>query len=536
MSERRLAYLSPLPPVRSGIADYSVDLLRGLRAAGEGAELCVVQVPGQDVAPELARELGVVPWSDVEAGVVAGEIVPWYQMGNNPYHSEIGRLARTFPGVVTLHDIWLHHLLVEETLARGDVGAYVDRLTEEHGYIGGAVALPPRWSGYSQAAVFALPAHRSLLEAQRGVLVHSTWAARLLAEEGLRVPVRTVPMPMPVPADDLAAREQAEALRVRLGVPPGARLLGSFGFQTPIKRTTSVIRALAEPGLEEVHLLVAGEASPAVDLQSAAAECGVEERVHEVGFLDEPEFQAAIQACDLCVNLRYPTAGETSASLLRTFARGRAAVVSDYAQFADFGEDVALRVPVGPSAEEAAALAALLRPLSAARLSEMGARARALMLAEHDPASSARAMLDVARTFPERPQESTFRHRPRRPTSRTWGELPSSVEVLGASDWPPGERREITVRLTNRGFASLLPAEAGPGGVAVAVRLLHGRQDRRAGEPWVPLPRRLEPGESCDLRVWIRRPPGVARLDVEPQVLGGAGFRSLGGGSWEGEV
>ena len=66
-----------------------------------------------------------------------------------------------------------------------------------------------------------------------------------------------------------------------------------------------------------------------------AEELGVADRVHITGFLDFDEFAAAIAACDLCLNLRYPTAGETSAALLRTLALGRPTVVSDYAQFAE---------------------------------------------------------------------------------------------------------------------------------------------------------------------------------------------------------
>lgn len=530
-----LAYVSPLPPVRSGISDYSVDLLDSLRATQPDLDMVVVRVPGQDVSEVLRQRLRPI---EVEAldDPDHRERWGWFQMGNNPYHAEIARMARERPGVLTLHDVWLHHLLVEETLAQGDTATYVDRLSEEHGWIGGALALPPRWSGYSQASLFALPAHRSLLDAQRGVLVHSQWAARVLADEGIRAPVAVVPMPMPAPPVDEAARREGAAVRERLGVPSDALLLGSFGFQTPIKRTASVVRCLAEPGLQDVHLLVAGEASPAVDLAGLARELGVEQRIHEVGFLSEEEFQASIEACDLSINLRYPTAGETSASLLRTFARGRAAVVSDYAQFADFDRDVAVRIPVASAEEEARALADLLRPLRTDRskVVEMGVAARRLIEEEHAPARAAALMIEALESFAEAPRGPE--PEPCRPTTLTFARVPSALEVVGLEDWRSGERREIEIVLHNRGFATWLPAAAGPGGVAVAVQLFSDGRDLRAGEPWLPLPRSVAPGESCSLMLRLRKPPRPARLRVEPQIADGASFGALGGDVWEGAL
>ncbi|MEM6705253.1 MAG: hypothetical protein AAF690_21210 [Acidobacteriota bacterium] len=531
-----LAYVSPLPPVRSGISDYSVDLLDGLTETQPELDLVVVRVPGQEVSEPLRERLRPI---DVEAlsDSEHERRCPWYQMGNNPYHAEIGAMAHERPGVLTLHDVWLHHLLVEQTLARGDTATYVDRLTQEHGWVGGAVALPPRWSGYSQSSLFALPAHRTLLDAQRGVLVHSRWAARVLGEEGIRTPVTVVPMPMPAPPIDEAARRAGAAVREQLGVGTDALLLGSFGFQTPIKRTSSVVRCLAEEGMEDVHLLVAGEASPAVDLAGLARDLGVTERVHEVGFLSEDEFQASIEACDLSVNLRYPTAGETSASLLRTFARGRAAVVSDYAQFADFDRAVAVRIPVASPEEEGASLAALLRPLRSDRskVIEMGAAARRLILEQHDPQRAVALMLEAIAGFADAPRGPGPERC--RPTTLTYASVPSALEVTGLEGWRAGERREIEIVLHNRGFATWLPASAGPGGVAVEVQLLgdDGR-DLRAGESWLPLPRAVAPGERCSLRLRLRKPTQPSRLRIEPQISEGASFSALDGDSWESAI
>ncbi|HYU33810.1 MAG TPA: glycosyltransferase [Thermoanaerobaculia bacterium] len=524
----RLDYVSPLPPVRSGIADYSADLLPHLAAQ---ADVRLIQLPDQPVAPEVAARWPVVPYESAGRDS-QGERLPLYQMGNNRWHEGVMRLAFRLPGVLTLHDVLLHHILLDVTLGRHEYAPYVERLARDHGWIGRAAAVVKRWGAYGDAVVFSLPAHRALLRAQRGVLVHSEWAAGVIREEDPEIRVRAIPMgiPLPPPADLAAGRR----IRERFGLPFGARVLGSFGFQTPIKRTGAVIRALARPGLADVHLLVVGEVSPAVDLEGEARRVGVAERVHLTDFLPYEEFEAAIAAVDLCLNLRYPTAGETSASLLRVLAMGVPAIVSDYAQFADLPREVALRVPLGEDEEEA--LAAMLRDLLARpeRLRAMGEAARELIRSRHGPERSAAAVLEAAEEWRGLPPLDDRPPDVPAPTSLAWGRLDGTLEVAGAElPWPDGERRTLSIRLRNTGFARWLAGEKGPGGVAVVVKLFADGQDLLEGRPWLALPRDLLPGEETVLATEVRRPPGPAWLWIEPHLFGGLGISKYGGPYWE---
>lgn len=528
----KLDYVSPLPPVRSGIADYSLDLLPHLAAL---ADVRLIRLEGQPVDPAIERSW---PMADMRETGADGRL-PLYQMGNNRYHIAVLDLAMRLPGVLTLHDVVLHHLLLDLTLGRNEPSGFWDykaRLTRDHGWMGEAAALAKRWNAWGDAPIFELPAHRALLRRQRGVLVHSEWAAAFLDEEELDVPVRAVPMgiPLPAAADEAAGRE----LRCRFGLPLDQPVLGSFGFQTPIKRTVSAVRALAAPGLEAVHLLIVGEAAPVMDLEGEARRAGVADRVHVTGFVTFEDFEAAIAAVDLCLNLRYPTAGETSASLLRVLAAGRPAIVSDFAQFADLPLEIAPRVPLG--AEEPEALAALLRHLLADpdRLRSMGGAAREYVRSRHDPARAAAAVVEACREwellpppgddplgYPEVPS----------PSSLTWGKLPGDLEVEGADlPWPEGERRRLRLRVRNTGFARWLAGERGPGGVAVVVKLfVEGGGDLLADRPWLALPRDLAPGEEAIFETEVRRPPGPAHLWIEPHLFGGLGLSKLGGPRWE---
>ena len=527
-----LDYVSPLPPVRSGIADYGLDLLPHLAAL---ADVRLIHLPGQPVAPEIVQAWPLAPAAETGKN---GRL-PLYQMGNNRHHEGVMELARQVPGVLTLHDVVLHHLLLDITLGRGEFHPYKERLTRDHGWIGEAAALAKRWNAYGDAPVFGLPAHRDLLRRQRGVLVHSEWAAAMVREEDPDIRVRAISMGVPLPpAAAPAAAEAGRLLRRRLGLPEDRPVLGSFGFQTPIKRTGVAIRALAWPGLEHTHLLVVGEASQGLELEEEARRAGVAGRVHVLGFLPFEDFAAAIAAVDLCLNLRYPTAGETSASLLRVLAAGRPAIVSDYAQFADLPREVVIRVPLGDE-EEPGELAALLRDLLAnpERLRAMGDAAREHVRVHNDPVRSAEAVVEACREWRELPPPGEELAAVPPPSSLAWGRLDGELEVEGAGlPWPEGERRRLRIRLRNRGFARWLAGERGPGGVALVVKLFTDEgltEDLLAGRPWLPLPRDLGPGEETVVETEVRRPPGYACLWIEPHLFGGLGLSKLGGPRWE---
>ena len=196
--------------------------------------------------------------------------MPLYQMGNNLYHERILELALERPGVLTLHDLFLHHLLLERTLgARRDraLSRVADLRPRLRGRRGGRAAALGR---LRHRGLFALPCHRRLAQSQRGVLVHSEWARDAAARRDARPRGARG-----ADADAAAARGRPRAAAARrgggFGIPEGAPVLGSFGFQTPIKRTDVAIAALARPGLRAVHLLVVGAVARELDLERIGA-------------------------------------------------------------------------------------------------------------------------------------------------------------------------------------------------------------------------------------------------------------------------
>ena len=526
----RLDYLSPLPPVRSGISDYSVDLLPHLASL---ADVRVLRLPGDPLAPEIEAR-----WKP-EPAERAGEDgrLPLYQMGNNRYHEAIWQLAMARPGVLVLHDLVLHHFLLDRTVGSGDFAAYREELERDHGWVGHAAALPVRWGAFGQSAQFSLPANRSLLRRQRGVIVHGRWASDVLGEDEPGLAVRVAPMaiPLPPPASALRGRE----FRRARGIPEAAPLLGSFGFQTPIKRTDAAIRALARPGLERVELLIAGELSPYAEYERLAAELGVAERVHVTGFLPFAELDDAIAATDLCLNLRYPTAGETSASLLRILAVGRPVLVSQYAEFGDLPPEVALEVPLGEDEEETLARLLVERLLAGREsLAAMGEAARRYVTERHDPARAAAAMLAAVEELSRLEPPGDLDACPPPPSSALHPRGTGEIRVEGLEGWRPGERRTLAVTIANRSHDRWRSSRDVPGGVLFEIQLWAQGRDRYRGRPWLTLDRALDPGESRRFEVALRRPLADegGRLLIKPTVVLAGGNRPYGTWQFEAEL
>lgn len=334
----RIAYISPLPPVKSGIAHYSALLLPAL-----AAKFDVVAVVDQDeVAP---TSVPVIRGDEFERRAVEFDAVVC-QLGNNRHHELGWKVASRGGAVVVLHDIVMHHLLVEMTLARGDGKSLLAALTAMYGDAGRALAAARVHGIHDDLPNFLYPASEGIAQGARHVIVHNRWAAERLRTNGVTTPITVSPHPFAeMPAPD--ARERDE-VRGRLGFSAGDRVVGAFGFVTHAKRPESLMRAFASASLkrDDLRLLFVGEPAHNVDLEAMAAAAGIpRNRWAATGFVSDDEFDRHIAAVDRVVNLRYPSAGETSGPLVHVFAIGRPVAVSDYAQFADFPATIVTRIP-----------------------------------------------------------------------------------------------------------------------------------------------------------------------------------------------
>ncbi len=351
----RVAYFSPMPPEKTGIAVYSALLLSALR---ERMDVEVVR-RGRKKPPR-------------------GTDVALYQVGNNPdAHAWIVDALRRNPGVVALHDFVVHHLVAGMTIGRRDGHGYLDAMERDHGVVGRLLAhgvldkrIPPLWESRPED----FPLASFVLEHATGVIVHSRFVHDLVRGTGFSGPVSVVPHPAwPVPA--------IPAERVAAGV-----VVGCFGIVNQSKRVPELLQAVASVQMThpDVTLLLVGPTSPGFDLDRRLQRLGLaEEGIVREGWIDESRLWALMAGSDVLVNLRHPTMGETSGSVIRALSLAKPLVVSDVGWFSELPGDVALKVP--PDEDEVATLTAALELLAtrADVRESMGISAAELARREH---------------------------------------------------------------------------------------------------------------------------------------------------------
>jgi glycosyltransferase involved in cell wall biosynthesis/SAM-dependent methyltransferase len=321
----RVALFTPLPPARSGIADYS-----------------------EALAAPLGRRVDLQIFSSADPSFDPARFdIVLYQIGNNGWHDFVYETALRHPGVAVLHESNLHHLITELTIRRGDWDAYV----RECEYAGGDTArafaervrkleIGPDYEG--------LPMTRRLLERSRALVVHSRFMEAELRETGYTGPVAVIPHGAWIPEAD---RNQ---YRYRLGLDEFTPLVGIFGFLKPYKRIAESLRAFRRllRIVPNARMILVGEPHPEFPLEGMIRSMGLSAAVRVLGFTPIDEFVGYLAACDVVLNLRYPTVGESSGTLLRALGLGKPVLVSEIGSFQEFPEDVCLRVPPGAGEED----------------------------------------------------------------------------------------------------------------------------------------------------------------------------------------
>jgi glycosyltransferase involved in cell wall biosynthesis len=388
-----------MPPAPTGVADYAAALFSALRRSG-----------------------------DVELGDPRGRSKPdeiaLYHIGNNHLHREIYQRALDHPGVVVLHDAVLQHFFLGTLEERGYAQEFVFNYGEWMRDMAGEL-----WRNRARSAAdpryFAYPMLKRVAARSLGVIVHNPAAAAAVQRHAPDARVFEIPHLFDGPRSEGArvdgprsegARvegprelpDTVETLRFRnaLGLGPRTLLVSVFGHMRESKRLPSIVRAMNRvwDAGGDARLLIAG-AFASSDLERAAGAWLDDPRILRTGYLSEDDFWRYAAATDLCVNLRFPAACETSGIAIRLMGIGKAVVFTEGHEIARIPENACLRVDAGEAEEEM--LARMIGWLAGdgEAAVEIGKRAAEHIAREHGIEKVAQQYWEAIRYFDHAPHD-----------------------------------------------------------------------------------------------------------------------------------
>jgi glycosyltransferase involved in cell wall biosynthesis len=345
----RLAYFSPLNPQRSGISDYSEQLLPQLADYADIDIYVDGYMPSTEATSDRFRIYDYRAFDEISQHRDYDLAV--YQMGNSAFHEYMYRTLLTHPGAVILHDFVLHGFYRHVTLLRGEKDKYLAEIEFCEGKQAREQTEAQLAEGITD--VFTYPLNRRVVEASKGLIVHSDWAKSRLEEYNRHPPVVRIHHGAAI---ERIAPARLSSLRTKLQLDRDSFLLGCYGRITATKRVDTVVRAFSRFTRFKPRslLLLVGELSADLEesLPGMIDDLGLRHRIRITGHIDWETFQDYMRVSDLFINLRYPTAGETSGTLIRLMGMGKPGLVSNLAQNQEVPDSCCWKVDVDDTEED----------------------------------------------------------------------------------------------------------------------------------------------------------------------------------------
>jgi len=333
----KIALFSPLNPIKTGISDYNEEMLFELR---KHLDIDLFIQRGYEPVNEAVRaEFKIHPYVP-ETFDPSGYDELLYHMGNNyEAHGYIYEALKEHPGVVVLHDYVLQGFYAERYDANGDFEMYCRLQKKYYGERGESIAnniaRPETLPIWESAAAVDYPLNEDVLESAKAVIVHSNFIKEKI-QDGFHRPIVKI-------NSHAYALKTFDRNRVRdqMGINKDSLLISSIGYINKNKRFDVILSALDELNNPAITYVIAGK-----DRGNLLKNYFGKKNLNIIvkGHLDLGDLEALVAASDICINLRYPTMGESSGALLRMMGYGKPVLVTNYGSYADFPDYSVLKI------------------------------------------------------------------------------------------------------------------------------------------------------------------------------------------------
>ena len=378
----KVAYFTPINPQKSGIADYSEREVLPYLSKYMDIDIFI----DDNIKPNsefLINNFAIHPYTEYEKKKDQYEIAI-YNMGNNGLHEFIFNCLRKYPGITVIHDIYLHGFLWNCTLSRGNTDAYIQEFAYCYGEKGAQIAKRAIETGANPT--FEYPLMKRILDNSLGVVCHSEFGVKKVLAEMSESLVTKLNQPITISEEiKSAANFDIASLKRELFLSARNPIIATFGFIFDHKRYPIILSAFKKflYYYPNAILLLVGEDLMGIDRLISSLK--LEDHVKKTGYVPFGEVLKYLAISDFCINLRYPTAGETSRSVLQLMSLGKPVIVTNIGWFAEIPENCCLKVDVDSYEEDI--LLEYMKLLAKDRklANQIGRNAQKYVSIEHNP-------------------------------------------------------------------------------------------------------------------------------------------------------
>lgn len=355
---RKVAMVAPWPKQQTGIADYVYRIMPYLsryfdidlfvdNSADRDCELLPFAYGKRYTIDRLERQSGNYD-----------EIV--YHIGNSvQYHANTYKLFERLGGIVEIHDFDLSAFFHQAFYVTGQKEIYRRVLKAGYGEEGEQHFRRLEKKAESPDGVKFPMSHGVARQASK-VIVHNEWSYRQLGAD-----VRKYLVPLACfenEKTDDNCEETRNRVREKIHYRDGETVIGCLGWMNSNKRPQVMIQSLARLRQQGYSVKLVFWGNKRTEECNALIERErLQDAVVITGYLEREEYLAGLELSDIILNLRYPTMGESSATLCETMKAGKPSIVTAINQYLEFPNDVCWKVPLGRM--EVPALTAMLQYL-----------------------------------------------------------------------------------------------------------------------------------------------------------------------------
>ncbi|KUK51309.1 MAG: Glycosyl transferase, group 1 [candidate division TA06 bacterium 32_111] len=311
---KKIGWVSPFPPVKSGISVYSEALLKELTKNNE-----FVFTPISAVSDKKRISLKNVKKKEYDLLI--------YSIGNHPLHLLSYERALKETGIIFLHDMNLHDLLYFRSIKSKNPFLYLKYLLNESGDFE-TIKKIVKNQGQDRNLFINFPLIKELVLSNNYFIVHSEYAKKMIKE--INVDAEVLKINHICPWAERIERKNSEKI-----------IIGIFGYLSKdrhIDKTIDVFKKFLPNSKKQIVLRFVGE-DVDINLENIIDEKGVRKNIEIYRNVDDDNFLKLMKECDYAINIRHPVRGEMSSNLMKFIGFGIPTAIVYEKSFKDIPEN-----------------------------------------------------------------------------------------------------------------------------------------------------------------------------------------------------